>query len=160
MTDAPTIRLLPPSGDRRPGRRAALVILATLLLGMILGALMTGYFVRQRLAAVYVLNEQSGLERAFYKAVDPTPEQREAIAPILADAREGMIVNLLGLRGRMQVHMDSTLDRLDVHLDDEQMEETRQLLRVRPQQEFLRQVPDDLRERIEQADRERGRPAL
>ena len=138
---------LPPASSRSTPRfRAILVLTGTLLLGIVLGVLLTGYIVRQRFAVLELMREESGFVQIVEDAVEPTPEQQEAIRPILRDAREGMIDNLTTMRSRMAAHIDSTLERLDPHLDDEQMARARDVLRVRPGPVLRSRMPEEFRE--------------
>lgn len=130
MTDAPSR----PRG--RWTRRPVVIVVGSVLLGMVLGALLTGFVVRQRLGAIQSMFEEEGFEAVFFEATDPTPEQREQVRPILRDAYGVMIASTVDFRSRMRAHADSTLDALDVHLDDEQMERARFLLKVLPERQF------------------------
>ncbi|MEO0557029.1 MAG: hypothetical protein AAF170_02475 [Bacteroidota bacterium] len=145
MTDA----LPPVSPRRRWYRRPVVIVIGSVLLGMVLGALLTGLFVRHRLLTVQSMFQEEGFEAVFFEAVNPTEAQREAIRPILSDAFEAAISNAVEFRGRMQTHADTTLEALDEHLDDGQMERARFLLKVIPDNQMQRRLesaPEEVRE--------------
>lgn len=145
MTDA-----VPPVSPRRQWyRRPVVIVLGSVLLGMILGALLTGLFVRHRVLTVQSMFQEEGFEAVFFDVVEPTDAQREAIRPILSEAFTAAIGNAVAFRAEMQAHADSTLAALDVHLDDEQMERAQVLLKVIPQNQMQRRLqsaPEEMRE--------------
>ncbi|MEM8599559.1 MAG: hypothetical protein AAGF99_06550 [Bacteroidota bacterium] len=160
MDQRPTDRFTKPSAvaespDEAPpiGAKAYAVILGTLVLGMLLGALMTGFAARQAGDGVTgLMQDHESVEAALVALIEPTEAQREAIAPILVMAGNGMISNMVLMRHRIHTHVDSVLVQLDVHLTDAQMERVVYALRVRPNETFANRIPAPLRARIEAAE--------
>jgi biopolymer transport protein ExbB/TolQ len=65
--------------------KSILALAGTLLIGMVLGALIAGNFFRARVSELKDLRKGDRFARHVIKAIDPSPEQKDKIHPILLD---------------------------------------------------------------------------
>ncbi|HLA64804.1 MAG TPA: hypothetical protein VK610_10285, partial [Rhodothermales bacterium] len=125
IPDAPT-----PAGPGRAARlRPTLVLLCTLALGVLLGALLNGYLARQRFERLDRMRGREGFVTMMEGVVAPTSEaQRAAIQPALE--RESVRARTLfqDFRARMRANQDSLLTELRPHLTPEQLARVRDRL--------------------------------
>lgn len=128
------------------GPKTYAIVLGTLVLGMLLGAVVTGFVARQTAQAGVpeMMIGHDSLESAFLDLIQPTDAQIEAIYPVLQGAQEGMVGNLVFMRCRMRTHIDSIVVQLDEHLSPEQMERIRFAMQEQPNEEFIRRMPPDV----------------
>ncbi|MEM6783661.1 MAG: hypothetical protein AAF624_08005 [Bacteroidota bacterium] len=142
------------------GPKTYAIILGTLALGMLLGAVITGFVVRQseRDMVPRMMVGHESIESAFADMIQPTEEQREAIQPILQEAQEGMIGNILFMRCRMRTHIDSVVVALESELTPEQVNRVRYVMQEQPDEVFSKRMPADMM-RLIQSFESMGRPA-
>lgn len=119
-----------PAPSARAARlRPALVLLGTLALGVLLGALLNGTLARQRFERIDRMRGREGFVQMMEGVVRPTSEaQREAIQPALE--REAVRARALfqDFRTRMRANQDSLLMELRPHLTPEQLARVRERL--------------------------------
>ena len=112
--------------------KSVLLIVATLVIGMVLGSLVTGAIANRRLDS---LAEARGRMSAFFvDAIEPeSEEQAEAIREVLDGAAPRFKEIFEATRGEMKRLSDSVMAELDPILTDEQKErlEKRMQLRLR-----------------------------
>lgn len=93
--------------------KTTLIAIGTLLLGMLLGALLTGAVVRHRLSRLDDLRTQRGFARILEQTIRPTDEaQREALRPVLRQGGR----RVLRLRRQQRREMHALVDSVRTDL--------------------------------------------
>lgn len=102
------------------------LLLATLLVGALLGAAITGHVVRKRVATFNSFTSADGFSTQLMEFVDPVDaEQRTAIAPII-DRHGAAFAGVIDeTRGELTQIMDDLERSLAPHLNAEQLEKIR-----------------------------------
>ncbi len=111
--------------------KSALLIVATLVIGMVLGSLVTGAIANRRFDS---LAEARGRMSAFFAdAIEPeSEEQAEAIRKVLDGAAPRFKEIFEATRGEMKRLSDSVMAELDPILTDAQKERLEKRMRFRP----------------------------
>ena len=108
--------------------KSILLLLATLLIGMVLGALVNARLAEQRLERIAFLRSQRGFIQAMERAIAPHDEaQREAVRAILDEAALRMATQLQQNGRAMQAILDSTKTELQTVLDADQLQRLERL---------------------------------
>lgn len=95
--------------------KAVFVLLGTLLLGILLGALGTGFFVRHRLHHLHQLRTPSGFTQEMMQAIEPTgSEQRDA----LRDALQSHVHQMKEIRERYRKKLRTEVDSMHATAED------------------------------------------
>ena len=141
-----------------PKTKSVLLLLATLVIGLILGALMNGYFVRQRLDHIGGLMNPAGFGEHMEEVIQPTSdEQREAIRKILDSAAPKAIAAMRESRAVMRALNDSVKAELANILTDEQMKRLDDRTRFRRRGPFQPGLPPMLDDSTGRRPRGEGR---
>ena len=115
-----------------PRTKSVLLLLATLIIGLVLGALINGYFVRQRLARIGDFMNPAAFGGRIEEVVQPTSdEQREAIRRVLDSAAPRAVDIMRESRSRMRALNDSVRSELEDILTPEQMQRLDERMRLR-----------------------------
>lgn len=115
-----------------PRTKSILLLLATLVIGLLLGALANGYLVRQRLDRLGNLMTPDGFSARLEQVVKPTSEQqREALRKVLEGAAPKAIQIMRQSRQDMRALNDSVKAELEDILSGEQMARLEEHLRFR-----------------------------
>jgi hypothetical protein len=113
------------------GTKSALLLLATLVLGMVLGSLLTGALNQRRLERLAEMRSARGMAFFLEDVVDPeNSEQREAIRAVLDDASPRIAAAMQESRERMRALTDSVRSELDPLLTDEQRRRLDERMRI------------------------------
>ena len=99
----------------------SLIIISTLLIGMIIGFLIGGRITSTRIEKMRSYYTNQGFNREFMRIIEPTPEQRDIIIPILrkhAVLNRELMINFH--KGQEELYVDMIND-LKIHLDKEQI---------------------------------------
>jgi hypothetical protein len=102
------------------GTKTVLVILITLIIGMIIGVLITGAFARHRIGRFMSMREPGCLGAHVEKIIDPDESQREAVRDILQRHSEQFLKIHSRFEGEMLALRDSLKKDLDPILTEEQ----------------------------------------
>lgn len=104
-------------------RKSLTILLATLLVGVLAGATITGAVVRKRLENVRSFTSSEGFVVQFTDVLEPlTEEQRTAIEPLISDAGDD-IEDLIKLsRLELFLIVDGLQNDLEPHLTPEQLQ--------------------------------------
>lgn len=106
-----------------PRVKSILLIIATLLIGLVLGALVNARLAEKRIERIASLRSERGFVQFIEDAVRPTDEaQREAIRDVLRRAGERMAAHQERSRRQARALLDSTRSELAEVLTDEQMQ--------------------------------------
>ncbi|MFK5854562.1 MAG: hypothetical protein QM503_00435 [Bacteroidota bacterium] len=101
--------------------RYSLIIISTLIIGMVIGFLIGGRITSTRIENMRNYYTDNGFNHQFRKIIQPTPEQRAVIMPILkkhAVLNRQQMINFH--EGQEEIFID-LIDELDTHLDEEQI---------------------------------------
>ena len=92
----------------KPGTKSVLILFATLLIGMVIGSLVTGALNNRRLDRLVEMRSGRGMAYFLEEVVRPeSPEQREQIRAVLEAAGTRFAVEMEGSRDRMRQLADS-----------------------------------------------------
>ena len=137
-----------------PRVKSALLLLISVGIGMLLGALLQARLAEQRLERLALLRSEMGLARALERIIEPTDEaQRQAIQGVLESSVQNIAAHMRQNRERSVALLDSTMQALHAVLSDEQIAQlNEQMVRW---QERMRMRRDGARR---QQPRRRGPP--
>ena len=122
--------------------RTVLVLIGTLILGMVVGALLTGLIVRERIHHLRQLRTPAGFTQEMMQAIEPTgPAQREA----LRKALESHVHRMRAIRERYRKELHAEVDSMHAAAED---------LLTPKQQERMREKMRQLHEKGEHAQHE------
>ncbi|MXY48969.1 MAG: hypothetical protein F4Y38_06650 [Gemmatimonadetes bacterium] len=129
--------------------KTAAILLATLIIGMVCGALILGAFARDRLQPPPQVTRDRFVER-WVRMVRPDPAQLQRIREVVGEHESGFRENYMRHRQEMQDLVDSLHRDLEPILTEEQLE---RIKRIREERERVLEFRRD-------GDREprRGRP--
>ncbi len=102
------------------GTKTILVILITLIIGMIIGVLISGAFARHRSGRFMSMREPGRLGAHVERIIDPDESQREAVRAILQRHSEQFLKIHSRFEGEMLALRDSLKKDLDPILTEEQ----------------------------------------
>lgn len=112
--------------------KSALLLIAVLAIGMVLGALVNARIASQRMERIAFVRTQRGFVRAMENVIDAQDDQtREAVRAILDSAAVRIDEHMQRTRSEMRTILDSTRIELSEVLSPEQMEQLEQHLRER-----------------------------
>lgn len=113
--------------------KSALMLFSTLLIGMLLGSLITGAVNNRRMRSLAEMRSARGLAIRFEDMVRPeNEEQREEIRAVLDQAAPKFAAVMLESRERMRSLRDSVRAELDPLLTEEQRERLEEGMRIGP----------------------------
>lgn len=113
--------------------KSALLLGGALVTGVILGALIVGAFVAQRVDRLDRLREPTRLARFMEDAIEPTsPAQRDSIRAVLRYRARQASALLQNTRRDLRAVQDSLRADLKPLLTDEQLERLRERMRMGP----------------------------
>jgi len=124
--------------------KSAILILASVGVGIILGMLLQARLAEQRLERLALLRSERGLVRALERVIEPVDEeQNQAIQEVLAWSAQNMADQIRQNREASITLLDSTMQALREILTDEQIEQLDQRMeqwadRMRTQRERRR----------------------
>jgi hypothetical protein len=101
--------------------KPALIIIGTLLIGMVLGALVLSLVVRYRMDRLHKMMGRAGFQQMVLQAVSPLSEsQRQAVEQEIAASSLRVDSTINAGKGQIDAMIDSMMTRLDSLLTDEQ----------------------------------------
>ena len=107
--------------------KSAVLLVLTLGIGMLLGALLQARLAEQRLERLALLRSERGLTRALGSVIEPVDEaQRVAIDAVLEASAERMAAHIRQNREESIALLDSTMQALHAVLDEAQIEQLNQ----------------------------------
>jgi hypothetical protein len=102
------------------GTKTILFILITLIIGMIMGALITGAFARHRVGRFMSMREPGRMVAHLERMIGPDESQREAVQEVLRKHSDRFLEIHAQFEGEMLALRDSLRKDLDPFLTDEQ----------------------------------------
>ena len=119
--------------------KTAAILLATLIIGMVCGALILGAFARDRLQPPPQVTRDRFVER-WVRMVRPDPAQLQRIREVVGEHEPGFRENYMRHRQEMQDLVDSLHSDLEPILTEEQLE---RIKRIREERERVREFRRD-----------------
>jgi cytosine/adenosine deaminase-related metal-dependent hydrolase len=111
--------------------KSSLLLVATLLIGMVLGALLNARLAEQRLERIASLRSARGFSAFIERSIEYRDEaQREAVRAILDRAGARMTAHMEETRREVRALFDSTRAELSTVLTEEQLEQLEQRLEM------------------------------
>jgi hypothetical protein len=118
------------TSDTKNRLKSAGIIIVTMIIGMVLGGLITARIVHDRMDRIESVRSQRGFTRFIERSIEyESPEQREQVAKILEGTAESMFSHLRLSREQTRQILDSARVELRKVLSDEQMERLEKRLR-------------------------------
>ena len=115
----------------KPGTKSVLLLFATLLIGMVIGSLVTGALNNRRLERLVEMRSARGLVYFVEEVVRPeSPEQLEEIRAVLEAAGPRFAAEMQGSRERMRQLTDSVRAELEPLLTPEQRARLNERMRI------------------------------
>lgn len=115
-----------------PQTKSVLILLATLLLGALLGAVLTGWWVQQRFDRVRALRTADGFVERVVQQVEPTSAAQRDSVRVIARKRAQQLQRLRGAhRADTRAVLDSLREDLRPVLTEEQIAQLERRLRGR-----------------------------
>ncbi|MCY4545897.1 MAG: hypothetical protein OXD39_11725 [Gemmatimonadetes bacterium] len=137
--------------------KTAAILLATLIIGMVCGALILGAFARDRLQPPPQMTRERFVER-WVRMVRPDQEQMRRIREVVGEHEPGFRENYTRHRREMQTLVDSLHRDLEPILTERQLERIQRIRQRRERARELRREGGHEREGDQELRRERNRP--
>ena len=120
----------------KPRRRSFLILLATLLIGMVLGALIQANFLDRRMKRIHLMRTEEGFVMSLLDAIQPSsPEQEERVRAVLEETAPSIVGFIRDGRETVRQRMEAMCLRLEPMLDPSQMARLNQKARRGPPDE-------------------------
>jgi len=100
----------------------SLILVTTLIIGMIIGFLISGRMISTRVDQMRNYYTDNGFNREFIRIIQPSPEQRDEIMPILRKYAGINREHMLDFHEGQRELFFELKDELDTHLTDEQIQ--------------------------------------
>ena len=100
----------------------SLILVTTLVIGMIIGFLISGRMISTRVDQMRNYYTDNGFNREFIRIIQPSPEQRDEIMPILRKYAGFNREHMLDFHEGQRELFFELKDELDTHLTDEQIQ--------------------------------------
>ncbi len=136
--------------------KTAAILLATLIIGMVCGALILGAFARDRLQPPPQMTRERFVER-WVRMVRPDQEQRRTIREVVGEHEPGFRENYMRHRQEMQTLVDSLHQDLEPILTESQRERVNRIRQRREQRREFRGDADNESRREGNRSRDRNR---
>ncbi len=137
--------------------KTAAILLATLIIGMVCGALILGAFARDRLQPPPQVTRERFVER-WVRMVRPDQEQMRRIREVVGEHEPGFRENYMRHRREMQTLVDSLHRDLEPILTERQLERIQRIRQRRERAREFRREGGHEREGDHELRRERNRP--
>lgn len=121
--------------------KSALLIVATLIIGALIGALVHARITDQRFDRLAAMRSHRGFARLIERSIEfESPEQRRAVLEIVDSTSARLFENMQRMRRETAVILDSTREKLSQVLSEEQMDQLEKRL-MRHRSERMRRRP-------------------
>jgi Spy/CpxP family protein refolding chaperone len=111
--------------------KTALIIISTLIIGIIFGALLSRAYLHHRIRRAFSMVNPNRSMTFFEQTINPTPEQREQIRKIIQKHTKTVSELQKTLREGMESSFESLRKELDSVLTPEQKERLEKMMRNR-----------------------------
>ncbi len=111
--------------------KTTLIIIATLIIGIIFGALLSRAYLHHRIRRAFTMVNPNRFMTFFEQTISPTPEQREQIRKIIQKHTKTVSELQKNLRDGMDSSFESLRKELDSVLTPEQKERLEKMMRGR-----------------------------
>lgn len=124
--------------------KSAMLIIATLIIGAVIGALVQARITDQRFDRLAAMRSHRGFMRMIERSVDfESPEQKKAVLDIVDSASVKLFENMQRARRETETILDSTREKLSQVLSEEQMAKLEERL-MRHRADHRRRRPRDM----------------
>jgi len=114
----------------KPATQSALILLATLIIGFVVGVFATGAIGSHRMARLERLRERGGFIEHMEEAIQPRDEdQRSAIFPILEATAQRNRLIIESARAELRTAIEEMIAELEPLLDEQQVGRVRETAR-------------------------------
>jgi len=93
--------------------KIVLIIIVTLVIGIVLGAMLNRAFLRHRIHKAFAARNPMGMVSIMERSIRPTPDQREQIREIL----ENHMKKSSDIRDKFMMEMQAEFESLEAELD-------------------------------------------
>jgi hypothetical protein len=100
--------------------KSILIIIATLIIGFIIGFLTNGQLTKSRIQSFVKMGTSDGFKNRLYHVIRPDELQRAEIDPILEKYAEKIHESVVKSREEMSIIGDEMMEELEPLLDDDQ----------------------------------------
>ncbi len=111
--------------------KTALIIISTLIIGIIFGALLSRVYMHHRIRRAFTMISPARFIPVLEQTISPTPEQREQIRKIIQKHAKNVAELQRNLRDGMESSFESLRKELDAVLTPEQKERLEKMMRDR-----------------------------
>lgn len=111
--------------------KTALIIISTLIIGIIFGALLSRAYMHHRIRRAFTMISPARFIPVFEQTINPTPEQREQIRKIIREHTKTVSELQKTLREGMESSFESLRKELDAILTPEQKKRLEKMMRDR-----------------------------
>ncbi|OQX72462.1 MAG: hypothetical protein B6D64_15085 [Bacteroidetes bacterium 4484_276] len=101
--------------------KSILIIVATLVIGFIIGFLTNGQLTKSRIQSFVKMGTSEGFKTKLYHVINPDESQQKAIEPILEKYAEKIHESVVNSRGEMKSINDEMIEELKPFLTDDQI---------------------------------------
>lgn len=102
--------------------RPILIIIATLIIGFVVGFLVNGYITRQKFQRFVDQDHQNALRHRMMDIIHPDADQTKEIEPILDEYAQQVHNSMMQSRTEIQTLHEKLIDDLEPYLNEQQME--------------------------------------
>ncbi len=107
--------------------KPALLLLGTFVLGGLVGGLLVGTIVKNRVDTIRSLRTADGFTERMLSAIEPTPAQRDTLRPLLREAGSDIEQMTRQTRAQMRARVDTLWHDIRPHLTPEQRRKLRRM---------------------------------
>ncbi len=111
--------------------KTTLIIIATLIIGIIFGALLSRAYLHHRIRRAFVMVDPNRFMPFFEQIIDPTPEQSDQIRKIIRKHANDVLEIRNDFEARMSSSFESLQKNLDSVLTPEQKDRLEKMMRER-----------------------------
>lgn len=109
--------------------KPALLLLGTFVLGGLVGGLLVGTIVKNRVDTIRSLRTADGFTEHMLSAIEPTPAQRDTLRPLLREAGSDIEQMTHQTRAQMRARVNILWQEMRPHLTPEQRNTLRRMRR-------------------------------
>ncbi|MGI9278836.1 MAG: hypothetical protein ACR2PX_04295 [Endozoicomonas sp.] len=99
-----------------------LILLATLMIGCLLGALAVGVVVRDKVQAARQFTHKDGFVQQIESVLEPSARQKKKVDPIIHRYGEKVQTIFAGSRESLQQEMDAMMEELSTVVSEQQLD--------------------------------------
>ena len=113
----------------KPRTKSILALSGTLVIGLVVGSLVTMQVIRHRINEFKELRQPKHFKEHLIHAAKPTPEQEAQIEPLIERFGQQMHALHLNHKEQVETQLDQLKDSLELYLDQQQMKRIQKKLK-------------------------------